>query len=117
MSKPLRLFILSGEPSGDRLATDLVRRLKATQTVELTGVGAGDLPAEGLVSIFPASELAVMGVADVVARLPKLLGRIREIANFIFRTTPEIVVRSCGVRTSPSPSTTCPAPRGRCGRS
>ncbi|MDB5505707.1 MAG: hypothetical protein JWR75_345 [Devosia sp.] len=92
MTTPLRLFILSGEPSGDRLATDLVRRLKAIRLVELSGVGSGELPAEGLVAIFPAAELAVMGVADVVARLPRLLRRIREIADFIIRTIPDIVV-------------------------
>ncbi|HHY49609.1 MAG TPA: lipid-A-disaccharide synthase, partial [Alphaproteobacteria bacterium] len=60
MSRPLRLFIVAGEPSGDRIGADLVERLRARTGVELSGVGGPELAAQGLRSMFPMDELAVM---------------------------------------------------------
>ena len=75
MADPLKLFILAGEPSGDRIAADLVDRLKQRVGLVLTGVGGDELAATGLVSLFPMRDLAVMGISDVVMRLPLLLWR------------------------------------------
>ncbi|MEQ1901916.1 MAG: lipid-A-disaccharide synthase, partial [Devosia sp.] len=61
MSEPIDLFITAGEPSGDLLAADLVRRLKAKREVRLRGVGGPALEGEGLTSLFPMSDLSVMG--------------------------------------------------------
>jgi lipid-A-disaccharide synthase len=92
MTEPVRLFILAGEPSGDALAADLVRRLRTKTQVSLTGVGGPELAAEGLSSIFPMSDLSVMGWADVLPRLPLLLWRARQVANAIIRDRPDGVV-------------------------
>jgi lipid-A-disaccharide synthase len=89
---PLRLFILAGEPSGDRIAADLVRRLRRHRPVALSGVGGEELIGEGLVPLYPMSDLAVMGLKDVLMRLPLLLWRISETARFILREKPDIVV-------------------------
>jgi len=89
---PLLLFILAGEPSGDRIAADLVRRLRRHGPLALSGVGGEDLIGEGLVPLYPMSDLAVMGVRDVLLRLPLLLWRIGQTARFIRRQKPEIVV-------------------------
>ena len=79
-----RLFILAGEPSGDRLAADLVARLRAlAPDLELTGVGGEHLIGQGLKSLFPMSELSVMGWADILPRLPWLLMRARQTARAI----------------------------------
>ena len=43
----LKLFILAGEPSGDRIAGDLVRSLRERVSVELLGVGGEALAAHG----------------------------------------------------------------------
>jgi len=83
MTEPLRLFVLAGEPSGDRIAADLVERLRARTDVELSGVGGTELEAAGLRSMFPMAELSVMGWADVLPRLPKLLWRTRQVARAI----------------------------------
>ena len=39
MAEPIRLFILAGEPSGDRIGADLVKRLRVKHRATLTGVG------------------------------------------------------------------------------
>ncbi|WP_171015838.1 lipid-A-disaccharide synthase [Devosia sp. FKR38] len=92
MADPLKLFILAGEPSGDRIAADLVQRLKARVPLALTGVGGDELKAHGLVSLFPMTDLAVMGISDVLRRLPLLLWRVEQTARFIRASRPDIVV-------------------------
>ena len=92
MSEPLRLFVLAGEASGDRIGADLVRRLSRRTKLTVTGVGGAELVAEGLRSMFSMSDLSVMGWSDVLVRLPLLLWRARQVANAIVRSRPDVVV-------------------------
>lgn len=92
MSSPLRLFIMAGEPSGDRIGADLVRRLRERVEVDVSGVGGEALAAAGLASLFDMNELSVMGWADVLPRLPKLLWRARQVARAIVKTRPDVAV-------------------------
>lgn len=92
MAEALRLFILAGEPSGDRIAADLVRRLRERTSLAMSGVGGDALIAEGLTSVYPMSDLSVMGISDVLKRLPLLLYRVAQTARAIRRMQPDIVV-------------------------
>ncbi|MEO8757727.1 MAG: lipid-A-disaccharide synthase [Devosia sp.] len=92
MADPFVLFILAGEPSGDRIGADLVRRLRAQRPVTLLGVGGDSLGGEGLHSIFPMSDLSVMGLKDVLMRAPLLLWRIRQTSEAILAAKPDVVV-------------------------
>lgn len=92
MAERLKLFILAGEPSGDRIAADLVARLKQRVPLAFIGVGGHELEAQGLRSIFPMHDLAVMGISDVLMRLPLLLWRIEQTARVIRKANPDIVV-------------------------
>ncbi|HVX74237.1 MAG TPA: lipid-A-disaccharide synthase [Devosia sp.] len=92
MADPVRLFILAGEPSGDRIGADLVRRLRISRPVTLLGVGGEGLTGEGLKSLFPMSDLSVMGVQDVLRRAPLLLWRIRQTVRAILAAEPDLVV-------------------------
>lgn len=92
MDKPLRLFVLAGEASGDRIGADLVQRLRGRTEVTIAGVGGVELAGEGLATMFPMSDLSVMGWSDVLVRLPLLLWRARQVANAIIRNKPDVVV-------------------------
>ncbi len=92
MTDPLRLYVLAGEPSGDRIAADLVQRLRQRTEVAISGVGGEALAGQGLTSQFDMSELSVMGWADVLPRLPRLLWRTRQVAQAILRQRPDVVV-------------------------
>src|SRR5690606_23963151 len=92
MPEPLHLFILAGETSGDRIGADLVRRLRLQSELRLSGVGGTELEAQGLAPLFPMHELSVMGWADVLPRLPRLLWRARQVARAIIRDRPDVVV-------------------------
>ena len=74
----IKVYLITGEPSGDLLACRLMRAMKANDDVEFFGVGGEGMQAEGLESLFPISDLAVMGIFEVIPHLPKILGRIRQ---------------------------------------
>jgi lipid-A-disaccharide synthase len=90
----LRIAVVAGEVSGDLLGADLIAALKRIHSgpVEIMGVGGEGLQAEGLTSLFDFSELSVMGITQVLARLPKLLGRIRQTAAAIVAARPDILL-------------------------
>lgn len=92
MAGRLKLFILAGEASGDRIAADLIARLKQRVKLAFIGVGGHEMEAQGLKSLFPMSDLAVMGLTDVLLRLPLLLWRLRQAARAIRAANPDIVV-------------------------
>ena len=91
--KPLRIALVAGEHSGDQLGFKLMRALRAAAgDVVFTGVGGEAMEAEGLKSLFPISDIAVMGILPVLARLPKILRRIRETADAVIAARPDALV-------------------------
>lgn len=88
------VFVLAGENSGDVLGANLMKALHAKLggRVRFSGVGGPEMTAAGLYSQFPMDELAVMGVFEVLPRLPNLLRRIKETARAIERLNPDVVV-------------------------
>src|SRR5690554_2714303 len=92
MTSALKLFIVAGEPSGDRIAADLVARLRQRVPLALAGVGGDELKAMGLVSLYPMSDLSVMGISDVLRRLPLLLWRVEQTARRIVAGSPRVGV-------------------------
>lgn len=88
-----RVFMLAGEPSGDALAARLMNGLKEqAPDLEFFGVGGPLMAAEGLESLFPMEELSVMGLFEVLPRLPKLLKRIDQTAAEVKRVAPDIFI-------------------------
>lgn len=72
---------------------DLIGRVVAKSRTTVTGVGGPLMvSAAGLTSLFPMAELSVMGWTDVLPRLPWLLWRVRQVANEITRTRPDVAV-------------------------
>lgn len=90
----LRLAVVAGEPSGDILGGDLVRALTEMtgRRPELIGVGGERLINEGLVSLFDYSELSIIGFSAVIARLPRLIGRINQTADAIIAARPDCLL-------------------------
>lgn len=93
--KPLTIWIVSGEESGDQLGAKLMRSLKArlgSGRLRFGGVGGHAMEREGLKSLFPLEEIAVMGFSAVIARLPSILKRIRFTANAVIAAKPDMLV-------------------------
>jgi lipid-A-disaccharide synthase len=90
--RPVSLFILAGEPSGDRIGGALVEALRRRIPLALAGVGGAALAEAGLTSAFPMADLSVMGVSDVLKRLPLLLWRLRQATRLVLKQRPDVVV-------------------------
>jgi len=94
VAKPLDVFIVVGEHSGDQLGFKLMQALRRDTggNVAFRGVGGELMAEQGLVSLFPLADIAVMGFSAVFARLPTILRRLRQTVEAITASPPDILV-------------------------
>lgn len=92
--RKLRVALLAGEPSGDVLGASLMRALRAEtgDRVQFIGTGGALMEAEGLHSLFPIADMAIMGVVELLPKARFLLGRIDQAAKFLLQESPDVVV-------------------------
>ncbi len=89
----MKLFVIAGEASGDQLGYKLIRALRAKDPcVEISGVGGQAMGQENFVSLFPMSDIAVMGVMPVIAHLPTLLARIDQTVKAVVAAKPDALI-------------------------
>lgn len=93
-SENLKIYLIAGEPSGDLLGSRLMRALRSKTggKVEFFGLGGDTMEAEGLNSLFDISDLAIMGLVEVIPSIPKVLRHIRNTVADIERVQPDIVI-------------------------
>lgn len=89
-----RIFIVAGEHSGDLLGGKLMAALNERSDVPIvySGVGGETMEAQGLQSIFPLADVAVMGPLAILARLPKLVRRVYQTVDAGLAAEPDCVV-------------------------
>ena len=92
--RPLRVAIVVGEESGDQLGARLMAALGrlSARPVEFFGVGGDRMIAEGMSSLFPLHDIAVMGFGPVVKRLPLIQLRTAETTGAIIAYQPDVLV-------------------------
>jgi lipid-A-disaccharide synthase len=92
--RPLSIFIVAAEESGDALGAALARALvtAAPSGVRLSGVGGHAMAKAGIASPFPIDELAIIGLTAIPRRLPNIIRRIRETAQQIVAAQPDALV-------------------------
>ena len=96
-----RVFIVAGEAAGDLLGGGLMHAMKMRRDeaggasgsdIVFSGVGGPAMAAEGLDSLFPLADIAVMGFVPVIVRLPTLIERIERTAKAAIAFRPDVVV-------------------------
>jgi lipid-A-disaccharide synthase len=92
--RPLSLYLVAGEESGDALGGALARALLAQEQggARLAGVGGQAMAAAGIVSPFPIDDLSIIGFTAIPRRLPIILRRIRETAEEVVAARPDALV-------------------------
>ncbi|XP_042518957.1 probable lipid-A-disaccharide synthase, mitochondrial [Macadamia integrifolia] len=90
----LRMFIVSGEVSGDAIASRLMASLKKLSPfpIRFLGVGGSLMASEGLKSIFPMEDIAVMGIWELLPHLNKIRLKLKEAAEAALLFEPHVVV-------------------------
>jgi lipid-A-disaccharide synthase len=93
-SPALRIFVIAGEESGDRLGGALLAAVKtlASGPVTFCGIGGRAMAEQGLDSLFPLDDISINGFSAIPARLPQILRRIREAADAVIAAKPNLLV-------------------------
>ncbi len=92
--RPLDIFIVAAEDSGDKLGAPLMAALKKQLggRVRFRGVGGHGMEAEGLTSQFAMEDVTAIGIGQVLGKLRLILRRIRETAAAAIANPPDVLV-------------------------
>lgn len=91
--KRVKIALIAGEASGDRLGGRLMSALKRQRSdIIFSGIGGTRMEEQGLKSFFPMQELSLMGFAEVLPHARRLKRRIRETVEFIEQQQPDVLV-------------------------
>lgn len=92
--RPLRLFLVAGEHSGDALGAKLIAALERLHEgpIAYSGVGGEMMAAAGLTSLFPLSDVAVMGPGAILRRLAPIIRRVYQTIDAAIAFAPDAVV-------------------------
>ena len=87
-----KIFILTGEPSGDKLASTVITQLnQSNPDIEYLSVGGYHLTSLGIKSIFDIKEITFMGFTSVLFNIFKIRNRINKTVDEIIKFNPDIL--------------------------
>ena len=87
-----KIFVLTGEPSGDKLATEVIKVLKqSNQDIEFLSVGGEHLKSIGIKSIFDQKEITYIAFTDILLNFFKIKKKINETVKKILDFDPDIL--------------------------
>ncbi|MDE2090233.1 MAG: lipid-A-disaccharide synthase, partial [Gammaproteobacteria bacterium] len=89
----LRIGVVAGEASGDQLGAGLIRAIKQrVPDAVFEGIAGPRMVEAGCRAWYPAERLAVMGLVEVLAHLPGLLGVRRDLARRFSAQPPQVFI-------------------------
>ena len=87
-----KIFVLTGEPSGDKLASTVISKLKLENPeIEYLAVGGTHLKKLGISSIFDLKEITYLGFTSVLLNIFKIKSKINKTVNEIIKFNPDIL--------------------------
>lgn len=90
---PLCVALVAGEASGDILGAELMAALKKQYShITFMGVGGSRMEALGLTSMFAMERLSIMGLVEVIGRIPELIKRRNKLVKDIIKAKPDVFI-------------------------
>lgn len=87
------ILVVAGEASGDQHAAELVRALQARRPdLRFFGMGGPRLSEQGVELLFHAREISVMGITEVLPKIPRILGVLRGLTRAAVERRPELAI-------------------------
>ncbi len=90
-----KIIIIAGEHSGDILGSKVMQSLKnfSNEEILFEGVGGPLMRGEGLIkSIIPFKDLSVMGLFEILPKIPKFIYYLNYLTNYIISIDPDILI-------------------------
>lgn len=91
-----KIYFIAGEASGDQLGGSVMQGLKAiagpSDTLHFSGIGGQQMSAQGLASLFPMTDLSIMGLVEVIKHFPLLYKRFHQTVDNILEINPDVLV-------------------------
>lgn len=89
-----QIYVIAGEMSGDLLGGKLIAALRklSQRPYIFAGIGGPSMQQVGVQSLFPMRDLSLMGFAEILPKLPKLLARIKQCVDDIVKRQPAVVI-------------------------
>ena len=90
----MKIALIAGEPSGDKLGAALIDGLNAIleQPADFIGVAGPRMMKRGMDSLFAMQELSVMGIVEILKQYPRLKRRLDETADYIIAQNPDVLI-------------------------
>jgi lipid-A-disaccharide synthase len=88
----MRVFVIAGEASGDRLGAALMAGLKSLKDVEFHGIGGPMMAEQGLQSLFEMQELSLMGLVEVLPKYRHLKRRLKQTVEAVLKAKPDVLI-------------------------
>ena len=90
----MKIFIIAGEDSGDKLGSAIIDGLREVTDVppKFVGIGGNGMISRGVESIFPMSELSVMGFVEIASKYKSLKKRLNQTISSILDEKPDILL-------------------------
>ncbi|MBE1299978.1 MAG: lipid-A-disaccharide synthase [Alteromonadaceae bacterium] len=91
--KPLRIGIVAGETSGDILASGMVAAIrKQYPDAIFEGIAGPRMQAAGCTTLFDMDELSVMGIVEVLPKIPRILHIRKTVLQYFIENPPDIFI-------------------------
>ena len=87
-----KIALIAGEPSGDKIGADLIKKLSLSHKIEIFGVGGEELSAHGLKSLFPYEELSLIGPWAILKNIKELNKKLKLTIKSIVSYKPDILI-------------------------
>ena len=90
----MKIFIIAGEDSGDKLGSAIIDGLREVtgSPTKFVGIGGNGMKSRGLYSIFPMSELSVMGLVEIAFQYKNLKKRLNQTVSSILDEKPDVLL-------------------------
>ncbi|HCL68427.1 MAG TPA: lipid-A-disaccharide synthase [Gammaproteobacteria bacterium] len=88
----MQICVAAGEVSGDQILAPILSRVSELAPVVFSGIGGPQMIKAGMYPLFPMDHLSVMGIMEVVPRLPKLLSIRQQMRHYLEALQPRALV-------------------------
>lgn len=93
MSASPKIAVIAGEVSGDQLGGWLMAAIRAKEPqARFIGLGGLNMQAQGISSLFPIEDIALIGITEVLPHAHRIMARIRQMVEFLERESPDMII-------------------------